>query len=197
MLKYWTPHAEYQQSVTDAASHLGASQFKKLLSHADSLAKLTSMNLDPVGQHLLPYYSDTGRPAKNQPEIFRSLTLMMDQGVFGITEWVAELASDDLLALMIGCRPDSLPPLGSYYDFIDRLWLRNQKLEKSGRKDLFPHNKNWKEWDIQPFIDLNSNRGRPKSIPDNIVIDEDGTPLCHAGHRMVPKGSCPGRSRYK
>lgn len=54
-----------------------------------------------------------------------------------------------------------------------------------------------KEWDIRPFIDLNSNRDRPKSIPDSIVIDEDGTPLCHAGHRMVLWGPCPGRSRYK
>lgn len=385
MLKYWTPHAEYQHFVSDSAANLSASQRKKLSFYSDSLDKLTSLDLDPVGRHLLPYYSDTGRPAKNQPEIFRSFILMMDQDVLGLTQWVATLAADDLLALMIGCRPDSLPPLGSYYDFIDRLWMRNQALEQSGRKDLFPYNKNrkssdkpgkgkklpnrhpgitkrvaehalsgrdfpfhyelllqelfsiaaivpsvqlglipedgatvsgdgtcvhthsnpyghkvckcaekgilnctcdrhfsdpdaawgwdsdldcsyfghtlymlsyhneklkidlplhirfldarrhdsvsglvslaefrsinpWfpiknlcfdsandnyptynlcKEWGIQPFIDLNSNRGRPRSIPDNIVIDEDGTPLCHAGYRMIPKGSCPGRSRYK
>ena len=40
--------------------------------------------------------------------------------------------------------PLSLPPLGSYFDFIDRLWLRNPAFERLGRKDLFPAHKNLK-----------------------------------------------------
>lgn len=42
---------------------------------------------------------------------------------------------------------------------------------------------------IRAFIDLNSKRGRPKSIPDNIRIDKGGTPLCQEGLRMRPNGS--------
>lgn len=44
------------------------------------------------------------------------------------------------------------------------------------------------KWDIRPFIDLNTNRGRPTSIPDSLSIDQDGTPLCMAGYRMVNWG---------
>ena len=49
------------------------------------------------------------------------------------------------------------------------------------------------KWGIRPFIDLNSNRGRPDSIPDTVSIDSDGTPLCMAGFRMVNWGTA-GRS---
>jgi len=385
MLKHWTTHDEYQNFIAEALKKLNESQLKKLNSHSDSIFKLTSLNLDPVGQHLYPYYSGTGRPALNQPEIIRSFVLMSDLKETSLTNWVISLSHDDLLAMLIGCTPDSLPPLGSYYDFIDRLWLQNPAFEMSGRADLFPPDKNskpkakpgknkklpnkhsgitekcadyalagrdfpfhyelllqeifkiaaitpsiecgiipndgitlngdgtcvhahsspyghrvcnckdeginncscyrhfsdpdadfgWdsdiekfffghtlysytyynskyktdlpmhirflnarrhdsvsgivslsefknlnpglfiknicldsahdnyptyrllKEWNISPFIDLNSKRGKPASIPDNITIDEDGTPLCQAGFRMVFKGNCPGRSRVK
>ncbi len=36
------------------------------------------------------------------------------------------------------------PPLGSYYDFIDRLWLQEKHFQKSRRKDLFSADKNRK-----------------------------------------------------
>lgn len=63
--------------------------------------------------------------------------------------------------------------------------------------DNYPTYNLCKDWDIRPFIDLNSNRGRPSSIPNHITIDQDGTPLCHAGHRMVYWGHCSGRRRLK
>lgn len=54
-----------------------------------------------------------------------------------------------------------------------------------------------RQWDIRPFIDLNSNRGRPGSIPDSISIDGDGTPLCMAGFRMVNWGYCKQKHSRK
>lgn len=62
---------------------------------------------------------------------------MLDREFTSLTKWVIELQSDDLLAMLIGCSPDHLPPLGSCFDFINRLWLQNPELEKTGRKDLF------------------------------------------------------------
>ena len=91
------------------------------------------MNLDPVGDFLAPFYSATGRPALNQPQILRSLVLMLDRKFTSLTRCTQELIGDDLLAMIIGCSPDSLPPLGSYFDFIKRLWLWNPGFEKSGR----------------------------------------------------------------
>lgn len=83
--------------------------------------KLTSMNLDPVGH--------TGRPAINQPQILRSFVLMLDRGFTSLTSWVTELQSDDLLTVLICCSPQGIPSLGSYFDFINRLWLQNPALE--------------------------------------------------------------------
>jgi len=144
MLKHWDTHAEYLHFISEAVASLNQSQLKKFFSLSNSLDKLTSLNLDPVGQFLAPLYSNTGRPALNQPQILRSFILMLDRGFTSLSNWVNELASDDLLALLIGCTPDRLPPLGSYFDFINRLWLQTPDLEKSGRKDLFPECKNKK-----------------------------------------------------
>lgn len=142
MLKHWDSHAEYQQFISEAVSHLNESQLKKLYSYSDSLNKLASLNLDPVGEYLKSFYSATGRPARNQPQIIRSFILMLDLKVTSLTKWVEILASDDILTMLIGCSPDSLPPLGSYYDFIDRLWL--QSTQYLGRKTLLSATKNRK-----------------------------------------------------
>ncbi len=378
-------HDEYQQFITSAVSSFNESQLKKLNSYKKSLDKLTSLDLDPVGEYLNSFYSHTGRPALNQAQILRSFILMLDQKFCSLDKWVHTLMSDDILATLIGCTTDSLPPLGSYYDFINRLWLQSEDTEHLGRNDLFSANKNSKpshkpakgqklpnkhpditktlasyvasgrdipfhfeealqklfliaavvpsmelglidndnltlsgdgtcvhthanslghkrcncfkngisnckcprhysdpnasfgwdsdlnsyyfgytlymlsyhnntanadlpvlirfldarrhdsvsgivalaelrkmapylniknicfdsandnyptyelcaKWNINPFIDLNSNRGKPSTIPDNITIDKDGTPLCQAGHRMVNWGYCPQKHSRK
>ena len=141
MLKHWQTHAEYQQLISEAVASLNLSQLKKLCSMSDSWHKFTSMNLNPVRDFLTPFYSNTGRPALNQPQIMRSFLLMLDRKFSSLTKWTTELAGDDLLAILIGCLPDSQPPPSSYFDFINRLWLRNPGFEKSGRKDLFPASK--------------------------------------------------------
>lgn len=59
MLKHWQTHAEYQQFISEAVASLNTSQLKKLHSISDSWHKLTSMNLDPVGDFLAPFYCDS------------------------------------------------------------------------------------------------------------------------------------------
>lgn len=89
---------------------------------------------------------------------------MLDQNVTSLTNWVNLLKLDDLLALLIGCSTDSLPPLGSYYDFINRLWLRDSSLDKAERKQLFKYPKNSKPMKKGP--------GKNKKLPNkhpNIV----------------------------
>ncbi len=60
--------------------------------------------------YLSAFYSPVGRPAKNQVQIIRSLILMALLGFTSLTAWVVELTTDSLLAVLIGCTPDSLPP---------------------------------------------------------------------------------------
>ena len=72
-------------------------------------------------------YSDYGRPAVNQPQIFRSFVLLFLLANIGIAplsldRWVQIIKEDELYCILIGCRPGSSPPLGSYYDFMNRFW---------------------------------------------------------------------------
>ena len=145
MIKNWQSHQEYLHFLHEAKVHFDYSQRTRLTGEfAAAREKRRLLNLDPVMELLQPYFPPFGRPAINQPQILRSLVLMLDQGFTGIAAWVEKRNSDSLLAFLTGCSPDSLPPLGSYYDFIDRLWLQDKQFQKSGRKDLFPASKNRK-----------------------------------------------------
>ena len=54
--------------------------------------------------------------------------------------------------------------------------------------DNYPTYRLLKKRGIRAFIDLNDKCGRPKTIPDTITIDKDGTPLCQEKLRMKPNG---------
>ena len=92
-----------------------------------------------------------GRPAINQPQILRSFVLfflLVSKGLASLspTAWAARLRQDRLLAVLIGCPPDRLPPLGSYYDLIDRLWVYLDTTRYS-RHRLFPASWNSRKTD--------------------------------------------------
>ena len=54
--------------------------------------------------------------------------------------------------------------------------------------DNYPTYRILKKREIWAFIDLNDKCGRPKTIPDTIIIDKDGTPLCQEKLHMKPNG---------
>ena len=58
---------------------------------SDSCDKLTSLNLDPVGEFLAPFYSNTRRPALEHFHIC-SFVLMLDRKFTGLTNWTFETA---------------------------------------------------------------------------------------------------------
>ena len=69
---------------------------------------------------------------------------MLMLGFTSLTAWIRKLRTDSLYALLNGCSPDSLPPLGSYFDLMDRLCTQPKASQKTGRKDLFQKDKNSK-----------------------------------------------------
>lgn len=138
MIKQWTTHAQYRSYIMASVKSFDERQIKRLELFEGSLQKLALLNLDLLGEMLKQYYSVTGRPAVLQPEIFRSVVLMLDQGETSITNWVHTLKSDNLLCILIGFKPEHLPSLGAYYDFISRLWLYRESI--NDRKKLFTYN---------------------------------------------------------
>ena len=128
MLKNWQSHQEYKAFLHEAKVHFDGSQRIRLSSElAPAREKLRLLNLDPVMEYLRPLYPPFGRPAQNQPQLLRSvilfLLLLKDGLASTLTKWVEKLEHDPVLAALTGCTLDSLPPLGSYFDLMNRLWM--------------------------------------------------------------------------
>ena len=62
-------------------------------------------------------------PAPRTPSSMqRSYLLSIDFKVTSITEWAAQLKINPLYAILSGFEPDNTPGVGTFYDFINRLW---------------------------------------------------------------------------
>lgn len=123
MLCNWKSHEDYQKKLLLNLMLFCETEKSRVESMGKSLSKLYQLDLDnllPVIRHL---YSDTGRPAKNQQGIIRSLVLMLDTGNHSITDWAPMVAADRILCAACGFEFGDAPSYASYYDFIKRLWL--------------------------------------------------------------------------
>ena len=140
MIKHWQTNQEYHCFLTNAKTTFDSSERVRLQSElASAREKLRLLDTDAAMRFLEPFYSNSGRPALNQPQILRSFILFfllvsMDLASPSLTTWVSRLKSDRVLASLVGCPVNSLPPLGSYYDLMDRLWTRpDHSLYKRGK----------------------------------------------------------------
>ena len=147
----WQSHDEYHINFKNCMAKF-SSDMRLLLwnSYSRERYKLMSLNLDPVGEYLSQFYSATGRPAQHQAQILRSIILFAflfnrTDARLSLTVWVRDvLPSNPVLTALAGCRcAGDLPPLGSYYDFMNRLW--NSPRDNYSRTCLLPENKNGKK----------------------------------------------------
>lgn len=140
MIKQWQSMHDYQCFLNNSKAVFDSSERQRL--HSElwiPWQKLRLLDTDRAMTFLLPFYSSTGRPATNQPQLIRSFVLfflLLSMGLTppSLTSWVNRLKQDRVLAALIGCPQHSLPPLGSYFDFMDRLWA-------APSSDLYSHKK--------------------------------------------------------
>ena len=127
MLTEWKSHKTFQKKLFLDLMLFYQTERSRVISMNKSLSKIYSLDLDsllPIIKHL---YSETGRPAKNQQGIIRSLILMLDNNEHSITKWALKVACDKLLCAACGFEHDEAPAYSSYYDFIKRIWLASHK----------------------------------------------------------------------
>ena len=94
-----------------------------------------------------------------------------------------------LLRFTSAARHDSVSFLVAFSEMEKHLpGIRPQNICLDSAMDNYPTYNLLKDRKISAFIDLNAGRGRPKSVPDSITIDKNGTPVCSAGFKMVPNG---------
>ena len=149
----WQSHNEYRTIVNTYGRRLSRNNPKYFFDLYDKeRQKLLNLNLDPLLGFLPRFYSKTGRPAKNQAQILRSLILFAllfneTPAKTNLTSWVTEVLPNSIsLTILTGCTcTQDLPPLGSYYDFMDRFWLAPRTAYS--RHSLLPEGRNGKKPD--------------------------------------------------
>ena len=144
-------HRQYQIFLKEAlcAFFILTGHINALFTRIDWLVRMWVTDLSYIHEVLGVRYSGKGRPPRDPVPLFRSLLLMAFVGETSITEWVRKLKSDPLLAILSGFYPygftppneqiGTVPGVGTFYDFIDRLWLAEsfiRRRQRNKRKNL-------------------------------------------------------------
>lgn len=78
MIKYWQSTQDYKYFLTNSKVHFDSSERRRLHSELwKPWQKLRLFDTDIAMAFLLPFFSSTGRPALNQPQILRSFLLFL------------------------------------------------------------------------------------------------------------------------
>ena len=147
----WQSHDEYRTIVNTYGRRLSRNNPKYSFNlYDEEREKLLNLNLDPLLEYIPQFYSQGGRPAKHQAQILRSLILFVllfnkTKARTSLTLWVREILPKSIaLTVLTGCTcPEDLPPLGSYYDFMNRFWMGPRDLYS--RSALLPTGRNGKK----------------------------------------------------
>ena len=90
-------------------------------------------------------YSEIGCKSNDPQAMLRSLIAMTLCGVTAIEKWVANMRSFPYYAIISGFDPDDVPGIGTFYDFMDRLFtetkrskLRKKRRRPKGKKPKHP-----------------------------------------------------------
>ena len=179
----WQSHNEYRNIIKTYGRRLSRNHQKYSFgSYEEESQKLLNLNLDPVTGFIRNLYSGTGRPAKNQAQILRSLILFVllfnkTKAKTSLTAWVRDILPESpSLIILTGCTDkDGLPPLGSYYDFMNRLWAASRSIYS--RNALSPPSRKPKK-EIGAdgkLVEQDDSLPDTKKIASDIM---DGVPAC-------------------
>ena len=120
-------HNGYQQSVIsllkqyypDAHCRFGPAVWR-------SIDSFYNLDLSKADEIMYDRYSVFGPKPRLPSCMLRSMLLALVFKKTGFTDWSAELKMNPLAAILSGFHPDDTPGVGTFYDFIDRLWLSEQ-----------------------------------------------------------------------
>lgn len=118
-------HAEYRRQVWERLSE------QKLLSnlpstHLELARQFCDLDLSDMDRIMMGRYSSCGPRPRQPSDMLRSMLLSAAWGVSSYTEWARLLKTVPFLAIVSGFAPDDVPGIGTFYDFIDRLWMSDE-----------------------------------------------------------------------
>jgi hypothetical protein len=169
-------HEEYQAFVKESLLKqlVDTGQTSVLFTQAELIAKMWLTDLTPVASLVAPCYSTSSRgaPPRDPVCLFRSLLLIRLAGYTGITKWVQTLKSFPFFAILSGFEPGDVPGVGTFYDFINRLWKTERKSATKIRKPFSPRRRRGKKNEKLPL-------SRPNIVDRMVkrILRHEGQPL--------------------
>lgn len=128
-LKPYNPggHSAYQDRVLaqlrkyypDAVSSLPASTWAVM-------EKFWNLDLSGMDSLMADRYSDFGPAPRLPSDMLRSILLSVEFKVTSYTRWAADLKENHLHAILSGFPVGDTPGVGTFYDFLSRLWLSDK-----------------------------------------------------------------------
>ena len=115
-------HADYQNFVVTNLRKYYPNPNALARSTWDIIERFWNLDLSFTDTFMTDKYSKFG-PAPRTPSCMqRSYLLSIDFKVTSLTEWAAQLKMNPLYAILSGFEPGNTPGVGTFYDFINRLW---------------------------------------------------------------------------
>ena len=177
-------HADYQNFVVTNLRKYYPNPNTLTRSTWDIIEWFWNLDLSFTDTFMADKYSKFGPAPRTPSSMQRSYLLSIDFKVTSITEWAAQLKINPLYAILSGFEPGNTPGVGTFYDFINRLW-------NSDDDHMSPH--------IHP---LKTKVKKPKTKgtkadsvstglihPDSLALAGDGTPVV-TSHRERKKRIC-------
>ena len=126
LLKMPRSHQQFQDFVKEQLqiNYLKFGLSDLVLINHKALASVWYSDLSKVNSIVAGCYSNTFGPIARDPaDMFRSLLLMEILHERSIDSWVNKMRSAPIFAILSGFLPNDVPGVGTFYDFIRRLWL--------------------------------------------------------------------------
>ena len=115
-------HADYQNFIVTNLRKYYPDPSALARSTWDIIERFWNLDLSFTDTFMADKYSKFGPAPRTPSSIQRSYLLSIDFKVTSITEWAAQLKINPLYAILSGFEPGNTPGVGTFYDFINRLW---------------------------------------------------------------------------
>ncbi|MDQ0221066.1 transposase [Peribacillus cavernae] len=123
------PHSSYQDFVINQLQEHYSGGI--LVIHKNQwplITKLWITDLSHITTTLRPFYGDKGPKPRDPASMFRSLLVnLLVRPELSITQWVEEMHTVPLYAILSGFEPGDIPGVGTFLDFFPRLWDSENK----------------------------------------------------------------------
>ena len=155
-------HADYQNFVVTNLRKYYPDPSALARSTWDIIERFWNLDLSFTDTFMADKYSKFGPAPRTPSSMQRSYLLSIDFKVTSITEWAAQLKINPLYAILSGFEPGNTPGVGTFYDFINRLWnsdddhmsphihplkIKVRSLKQKARKLIL-----WKKLRLQSFF---------------------------------------------